>query len=86
MKPAPYLIRKYLLSKGFGAITLPPFGIYALAERVNEERLAKHEGQHWKQYEQYGLIGFYAKYLYYQMKYGYHDNPMEVEARAAEVL
>lgn len=84
MKPAPYLIRKFLVLRGFGAVTLPPFGIYALSERVNEERLAKHEAMHWQQYQRYGVIGFYARYFYYMLRYGYQNNPMEIEARAAE--
>jgi hypothetical protein len=66
---------------GYAGITLPPFGIYILKERINEPTLRKHELVHWEQYKKLGVIGFYTTYLYYNLKYGYWNNPMEVEAR-----
>jgi hypothetical protein len=48
--------------------------------------LLKHELCHVRQYKQQGLIIFLAKYLWYCAKYGYYNNPFEVEARAAEAL
>lgn len=84
MKQAPKLLAWWLRKIGMAAITLPPFGIYAIEERLNDERLVKHENVHWKQYEKLGLVGFYGAYLWLSLRYGYQNNPMEVEARAAE--
>jgi hypothetical protein len=81
IKEAKHLVRFWLVHTGYAAITLPPFGIYILKERINETVLRNHELVHWEQYKRLGVIGFYAKYLYYNFKYGYWDNPMEVEAR-----
>lgn len=39
-----------------------------------------HEYEHVKQIERDGLVVFYFKYLYYQLRYGYEKNPYEVEA------
>lgn len=86
MKQAPKLLAWWLRKIGMGAITLPPFGIYAIPERLNEERLARHENAHWEQYKRMGFLGFYAAYLWYSLRYGYWDNPMEIEAREAEII
>lgn len=84
MKTAPKLIAWYLQRQGYRAITLPPFGIYAIPGSENNERLFRHENTHWQQYKRMGLFGFYLTYLWYQIKYGYINNPMEIEARKAE--
>lgn len=81
IKEAKHLVKLFLVSTGYAGITLPPFGIYILKERINETTLRNHELVHWEQYKKLGTIGFYAKYLYYNLKYGYWNNPMEVEAR-----
>ena len=44
-----------------------------------------HEEQHLKQIEREGSWKFVFKYLFYLLKYGYTNNPYEVEARQAEV-
>lgn len=43
-----------------------------------------HELKHIEQYERLGVPGFLVRYLWASMKYGYWNNPFEVEARAAE--
>ena len=86
IKPARHVVRWFLRTFGYGGITLPPFGIFILAERINEERLQKHELTHWEQYKKMGLLKFYATYIWYNLKYGYINNPMEIEARSAENL
>ena len=85
-RPAPHIIRWFLRRFGFRGITLPPLGIYVLAEHIDSERLRRHEMAHWAQYQRMGLLKFYAVYLWYSLKYGYRDNPMEIEARKAETL
>ena len=77
-------VRWWLRLTGFGGICLPPFGIYILAERIHSERLVRHEQAHWAQYERMGFMGFYVTYLWYTIRHGYWNNPMEVEARGAE--
>ena len=68
----------------YGGVTIPPFGIYILEERLGEERLKIHELAHWAQYQRMGLVMFYLTYFWYNIRYGYHMNPMEIEARNAE--
>ena len=48
-------------------------------------KMQKHEEQHIKQIEKEGSWKFVFKYLFYLLKYGYTNNPYEVEARQAEV-
>lgn len=74
-------IRWWLKAWGFDGITLPPRGVYVLAEKQGDERLVRHEAVHWAQYERMGAIKFYATYLWYTLRHGYQNNPMEVEAR-----
>jgi hypothetical protein len=45
--------------------------------------LLEHEKTHLKQQARNLLIFFYIRYWYYNRKYGYNDNPFEVEAREA---
>jgi len=85
MKQAPKLLAWWLRKVGMVAITLPPIGIYAVQECLEDARLAKHENAHWDQYKRMGLLKFYGLYLWYSLRYGYRNNPMEVEARSAEV-
>jgi hypothetical protein len=49
-------------------------------------KLRLHEEEHWRQAKEMGTMKFYLLYLYYSIRYGYWNNPMEVEARAAEML
>ena len=84
MKTAPRLIAAYLRWQKFRAITLPPFGIYAIEGSTQDVRLAKHENAHWEQYKRMGFFGFYATYLWFMLVYGYEKHPMEIEARKAE--
>ena len=84
IRPAPGLVRWFLRTFGYGGITLPPLGVYILAERLGEDRLRRHEMAHWAQYQRMGAIRFYVTYLWFNLRYGYRNNPMEVEARSAE--
>lgn len=46
-------------------------------------RILRHELAHVRQWEQQPLT-FFIRYAICNLRYGYHDNPYEVEARAAE--
>lgn len=63
----------------FHAITLPPFGIFLAASAQNQSTI-DHELVHWKQWQRMGTIGFYITYIWGWLKYGYRNNPMEIEA------
>jgi hypothetical protein len=84
-RPAPHIIRWFLRTFGFGGITLPPFGIFILAERLHQGWLVRHEQAHWQQAQRMGVVRWAITYLFYNVRYGYWDNPLEVEARAAEL-
>lgn len=53
-------------------------------EFLANRRWLLHELQHVAQYRRDGFAGFIGRYILNHIKYGYHDNPYEVEARAAE--
>lgn len=78
------LVDWWLRTFKYAGITLPPFGIFILSERINDQRLIRHEQAHWRQAQQLGVVKFYVKYLWLNMRYGYKNNPMEIEARIAE--
>lgn len=81
IKPARGPIRWWLRLWGFHGITLPPFAIYILAERLDDEGLIKHEQVHWAQAQRMGTLKFYATYLWQVLRYGYKNAPLEREAR-----
>lgn len=47
-------------------------------------QIQKHEQQHLNQIEKEGVWKFVFKYLFCLLKYGYTNNPYEIEARQAE--
>ena len=58
--------------------------IYLDPKYLTDERLIRHEMTHIKQMEEEGKFKFTCRYLWWTLKYGYQDNPYEVEARASE--
>lgn len=83
-RPARHAVKWFLCTFHYGGITLPPWGIFILAERLDEAPLVRHEQVHWTQYKRMGAWRFYATYLWGLMRYGYRNHPMEIEARRAE--
>jgi hypothetical protein len=83
IRPASGLIGWTLRRTGFAGVTLP-WGIYILPERLQDERLIKHEREHARQIKEHGVIGFYARYLWFTLRHGYRNNPLEEQARKAE--
>jgi len=83
IRPANGLIGWTLRRTGFAGVTLP-WGIYILPDRLQDERLIKHEREHARQIEEHGVIGFYARYLWFTLRHGYRNNPLEEKARKAE--
>jgi hypothetical protein len=68
----------FLTRRGFGAIT---FGRVITSAIPVTSRLLMHESHHARQYEVLGPF-FIPTYLWLQARYGYHRNPLEVEAEA----
>lgn len=65
--------------------TIHLYGVSA-QDFLEDERWVKHELCHVAQYRRMGTLPFLAKYLWLSIRYGYYNNPLEVEARAAEYL
>ena len=54
--------------------------ILTIGEPYISETHYKHEHCHIKQVRREGRLKFIIKYLYYNIKYGYKNNPYEIEA------
>lgn len=72
---------KWLFKKDRWAITLGQTSYFTVAESEVGEQWHVHEDAHKMQWRTEGRIKFLCKYLFYQLKYGYENNPYEVEAR-----
>lgn len=55
--------------------------IYVRPEQINNQRLIKHEQAHAMQIQRDGYLWQPIKYTWYLIRYGYEDNPYEIEAR-----
>lgn len=53
-------------------------------EFLQNDRWVRHEMAHVEQYRRYGLFRFLVLYLWYSIRFGYYNNPFEIEARAKE--
>lgn len=84
IRTATGLIKAYLLFFNFKGWTSFWNTIYVLPGYENYEPLLRHERKHLEQIERDGKLKFSVKYLYWLFKYGYWENPYEVEARQAE--
>ena len=50
----------------------------------NNQAWLNHELAHVAQYQRYGILNFLIRYGWYSLRYGYYNNPFEIEARGAE--
>ena len=82
-RPARHVLRLFLRATGYSGICLPPFGIFLLGERLHDPALLRHEQCHWRQAARMGVARWAIAYLWYNLRYGYRDNPLEREARDA---
>lgn len=55
-----------------------------ITEFIENPRLVRHELKHVEQYQRMGVPVFLWIYLWYSIRYGYYNNPLEKEARQAE--
>lgn len=51
---------------------------------LNNKEWVCHELKHVEQFKRMGILSFLWRYFYYSIKFGYYNNPLEVEARMAE--
>jgi hypothetical protein len=82
MKIREIVCKRWLLSKRFVGITIYPFIFYAKEPSL---RLRRHEWAHIGQVRRLGWLRFYFLYIVYSIRFGYRDNPLEVEARDVEM-
>lgn len=50
----------------------------------SDVRWMRHEAAHVLQYRRFGMWQFLMRYAWFSLRYGYHNNPLEAEARMAE--
>lgn len=73
-----------LVRKGYTAWVLFPFVFFRCSKEDCTDKLFRHEMEHVYQVMRDGWWVFYIKYIYRLIKYGYMDNPYEVEARSRQ--
>lgn len=75
-------IKWYMNLCGFRGWTSFWNTIYVLQGSETDEALIRHEQCHLEQIERDGRIKFAIKYMFWLVKYGYWNNPYEIEARS----
>lgn len=68
------------------AVTIGPVTFYSVPEKYVSAAWRRHEECHKRQWKRLWYIGFLVAYIWYQVRFGYKNNPFEVEARAQENL
>lgn len=84
IKRARGLIAVYMRLCGFKGWASFWDTVYLMPGSDTDASLIRHEARHLKQIERDGRMVFAVKYLYWLARYGYRNNPYEIEARAAE--
>ena len=81
----PLLVKWYMDFFGYKGLATVWNTIYFKdVESMNNQRLLKHELKHIEQMERDGKVKWLIRYYYYWIRYGYINNPYEIEARQAE--
>jgi len=72
----------FLYKFNYGAITMPWKTIHIRSDRIGLQykKLLEHELVHVDQINKLGAIKWTLTYFYYQLRYGYANNPFELEA------
>lgn len=86
IKTAGFLARAFILwfnSKGFASAWNT---IYVLEGNEDNRQLVLHELKHLEQMHKEGKFKMMLKYSWYLIRYGYWNNPYEIEARKAQNL
>lgn len=74
-----YDVGKWIMGRFRGKV-LYPFVLFKQAQDEVLDVLFRHELEHVYQVKRNGWFGFYIKYLYFNIRYGYEKNPYEVAA------
>ena len=78
--PRILLVPKWVLPFGYG-LTIRNW-LLVRKDSTNIAYVTEHEKAHWRQWQAEGCyLKWLAKWCYYTVKFGYRDNPFEVEAR-----
>ena len=74
--------RTFFMAPGTEATTLPLFGaiLFRSKRAFRSGWVRRHEYAHILQMRRYGSLVFMLLYWYYLYRYGYSENPFEVEA------
>ncbi len=86
VKVASGLIKGYMKACGFKGWTSFWNTVYVLEGYQDNTRLLRHEMKHIEQIKRDGKVLFSVRYLWWFLRYGYYENPYEVEARQAETF
>ena len=82
------MIIRYNVSKlimwSYRGKVLYPYVLFKDAKDDVEDWLFRHELEHIYQVQRDGWFKFHAKYLYWLARYGYKNNPYEIEARKVQ--
>ena len=81
IKARPFSLQRLILktSKKKAMLWLPDMNIYYIGDYPSAV-LIMHELIHVKQVERYGKVKYMELFLWYNIKYGYKNNPLELEA------
>ena len=81
----PFFIKWYMKLLKYDGLTTYWDTIYFKdREALQNNRIMRHELCHIEQMKRDGKLKHFFTYNYYWIKYGYKNNPYEVEARKAE--
>lgn len=84
-RTASSLILAYMKACNFQGWTSFWNVIYLAPGFEQDQRLLRHERQHLAQMARDGKLLYLLKYTYWLLRYGYRNNPYEIEARQAEL-
>jgi hypothetical protein len=83
LRDATPLIAWYMRCCGFDGWASLWRTAYFLPGGMDDHGLVRHELKHLEQIERDGRVLFMVKYVWWLCRYGYWNNPYEIEARAA---
>jgi len=73
----------WFVPPGRSAWVLYPFMFFRQHQYDVSDELLRHELEHVYQVHRHGWLKFYCSYIWCHFRYGYADNPFEIEAREA---
>ena len=85
IRTATGIIKLYMRLCGLRGWTSLWGTIYMWPGYETSHRLLRHEACHLEQIDRDGRIWFCVRYVAWLIRYGYRNNPYEIEARRAEI-